>query len=185
LPLGADIETGNIVPRRSERQKKGEQVMTLRILAVLMIFAAMTTAEDKPAGKKSKPPSAKTSSPAKVQPLTIPPDAVKISANGYSYTDPQGKKWMYYKTPFGISRVEDNPVSSSDAKKEQEDRARRIESTTAVEDGDTIRFEQPTPFGITRWQRKKGELNDIERAVWEREIEKRAAHEAATNTAKD
>ena len=62
-----------------------------------------------------------------------------------------------------------------DAKKTQEDMAHQIESTKAVEDGDSIRFERASPFGVTRWQRKKAELNDMERAVWEHELEKRAA----------
>ena len=56
--------------------------------------------------------------------------------------------------------------------------AQQIESTKAIEEGDSVRFERTSPFGVTRWQRKKGELNEMERAVWERELEKRGALKA-------
>ena len=39
---------------------------------------------------------------------------------------------------------------------------------TATEDGDTIRFERAGPFGVYKWQKKKSELADDERAAWER-----------------
>jgi hypothetical protein len=127
----------------------------------------------------------KMPAPTKVQAVTIPADAVRIDANTYSYTDPQGKKWVYHKTPFGITRTEDKPPSAEDVKKAEEDRAHIIESTKAVEDGDIIRFEQASPFGTTRWQRKKGDLNDIERAVWERELAKRSVRDSAASASKD
>jgi len=152
--------------------------MTLRIFAVLIMGVAMLAAADQTEYKKQP---IKTPKPTKVQPVTIPADAVRIDPNTYSYTDPQGKKWIYHKTPFGITRAEETPASPEDAKKAQDDRARLIESTKAVEDGDTIRFEQASPFGTARWQRKKAELNDMERAVWERELEKRAARDSAAS----
>jgi hypothetical protein len=153
--------------------------MTLRVLAVLTILAATAAADDKPVnttnGRKIETPP-----PTKVKAVTIPKDAVQIDSNTYRYTDPSGKKWIYSRTPFGISRVEDKSVE--DAKKTQEDMAHQIESTKAVEDGDSIRFERASPFGVTRWQRKKAELNDMERAVWEHELEKRAAPQGAANS---
>jgi hypothetical protein len=54
-----------------------------------------------------------------------------------------------------------------------------------VEDGETVRFERAGPFGVTKWQRKKTELNEVEHAVWDREQQKRASRENATNAAKD
>ncbi len=151
--------------------------MTLRVLAVLTILAATAAADDKPVGTNRR--KIETPKPTKVQAVTIPKDAVQVEPNTYRYTDPAGKKWLYNKTPFGISRVEDKSVE--DAKKAQEDMAHQIESTKAVEDGDSIRFERASPFGITRWQRKKGELNEMERAVWDRELQKRAAPQGASN----
>ena len=154
--------------------------MTLRVLAVLTILAASAAADDQPANRKK----VEAPKPTKVQAVTIPKDAVQIDPNTYRYTDPAGKKWIYKKTPFGISRVEDKGISAEDAKKAQQDLARQIEYTKAVEDGDSIRFERASPFGITRWQRKKAELNEVERAVWDRELQKRAASQgSATATA--
>jgi len=154
--------------------------MTLRTLAVLTILAATAAADDKPAANKKK---IDTSKPTKVQAVTIPPDAVQVDPNTYRYTDPGGKKWLYTKTPFGISRLEDRGVE--DPKKAKEDMEQQIASTKAVEDGDTVRFERASPFGISRWQRKKGELNEMERAVWDRELEKRSAPQPAASASKD
>ena len=39
----------------------------------------------------------------------------------------------------------------------------------AIEDGDAIRFERPGPFGIYHWRRNKADLDDGERAAWDRE----------------
>jgi hypothetical protein len=158
---------------------KGE-TMTIRVLAVLVILVATAAAADKPATNKKK---VQKATPAKVQPVTIPPDAVQVDPNTYRYTDPAGKKWTYYRTPFGISRMEDNSVEA--AKRAQEDTAHLIESTKAVEDGDSIQFERASPFGTTHWKRNKAELNETERAVWEHELQKRAEPENAANANKD
>lgn len=53
--------------------------------------------------------------------------------------------------------------------------SRDLKEIKATEDGDTIRFERPSPFGVMRWQKKKSELNEMERAVWEREAARRSA----------
>ena len=154
--------------------------MTIRFLAVLVILVATAAAADKPASNKKKTVKA---TPAKVQPVTIPPDAVQIDPNTYRYTDPAGKKWTYNRTPFGISKMEDNSVE--DAKKAQEDTAHLIESTKAMEDGDSIQFERASPFGATRWKRNKAELNETERAVWQRELQNRTETQNAANANKD
>jgi hypothetical protein len=70
------------------------------------------------------------------------------------------------KTPFGTSKVQ---KKSEDAKP-----ATAPANVRAFDQGDTVRFERPTPFGVTRWVRKKSELNDVERAVWERDRRKTA-----------
>ena len=48
----------------------------------------------------------------------------------------------------------------------------------AAEDGDTVRFENPTPFGPLRWQTRKCDLNEMERAVWSRAQAARTAANA-------
>jgi hypothetical protein len=154
--------------------------MKLKICTLLMVCVAVAIAADKPAPKKAKPAA------NKVQEVTIPAGAVEVEPYTYRFTDAQGKKWIYRKTPFGISRAEDK--AADDPKKDdpkKDENVRLINATTAVEDGDTVRFERPGPFGVTKWQRKKTELNEVENAVWDRELQKRAARENATNAAKD
>jgi len=154
--------------------------MKLKICTLLMVCVAVAIAADKPAPKKAKPAA------NKVQEVTIPAGAVEVEPYTYRFTDAQGKKWTYRKTPFGISGAEDK--AADDPKKDdpkKDENVRLINATTAVEDGDTVRFERPGPFGVTKWQRKKTELNEVENAVWDRELQKRAARENATNAAKD
>jgi hypothetical protein len=154
--------------------------MKLKICTLLMVCVAVAMAADKPAPKKAK------SAPNRVQEITIPAGAVEVEPYTYRYTDAQGKKWIYRKTPFGISRAEDKAVEDPKAvDPKKEENARLIDTTTAVEDGDTVRFERPGPFGVTKWQRKKTELNEVEHAVWDREMQKRASGENATSAVKD
>ena len=101
------------------------------------------------------------------QPLKIPAAAVQ-AADGYHYTDPQGKQWLYRQTPFGVARLEEPaPVKA----------ASPDDGTRAAGDGDVIRFERPSPFGTYRWTRKKSELTESERAVWNRDRSRTATRE--------
>jgi len=104
------------------------------------------------------------------QKLAVPPGAVATAPSTWRFTDAQGNKWIYHTSPFGITR-------------EREGAARPVtpefDNVKAVEDGDVIRFERPTPFGPLRWQTKKPELNEMERSVWNREQARRAGSAAA------
>ncbi len=75
--------------------------------------------------------------------------------NTYSYTDKKGKKWTYIKTPFGVMKT---PLADGSAGASQDSSA-----TKAIDKGDTVRFEQPGPFGIVSWEKKKSDLTDEER----------------------
>ncbi len=101
---------------------------------------------------------------------TIPSGAVKAADGSYRYTDPQGKKWIYRSTPFGIARAEDMSAAGAGD-------SDRYADVKAAEDGDFIRFERPTPFGAYRWRQKKTELNEMEQAVWNREKARTAARQ--------
>lgn len=147
--------------------------MKLTILTLFMIGLASTAgAADKPTKKKA--------APAQTREITIPVGAVEVEPYTYRYTDANGKSWLYHKTPFGVMRAEDKPISAEDAKKAQDEKGRLIEATSAVEDGDSIRFARQTPFGRSEWRRSKTQLNEIEQAVWNRELHKRAVVESAT-----
>jgi hypothetical protein len=103
-----------------------------------------------------KKPSARPAPPA--APTTIPKEAKQIEPHTWRHTDRQGHTWIYRKTPFGVVRYAE---SAPEAQPTDE----IPPNMTAVEEGDSIRFERPTPFGKHRWTRKK---------VWERERQKDA-----------
>ena len=93
--------------------------------------------------------------------LAIPAGAVVVESNLYRHTDAQGKTWIYRRTPFGITRAK--------AQSEAPVRLDAWANAKAWDDGDTVRFERPGPFGIYRWRTKKSELDATEQAVWARQ----------------
>lgn len=140
--------------------------MRLTICFAMFLTAFIALAEDQPAPKKERV----KKTPAPPAELTLPAGAKQVALGTYTFTDPQGKKWIYRKTPFGLARIEDKPVEASTAPASASG-----DAITAKEDGDTIRFERQGPFGTYRWQKKKSELADDEKAAWERSKDKDAA----------
>jgi hypothetical protein len=118
-------------------------------ILVLLLFPLILAAADR---KKADP------EPAAVPP-GIPAGASQIGPQMWRYTGNDGKVWVYRRTPFGISKAEEKqlkPISTEGL----------IVKTTDL--GDSVRFEQQTPFGARAWTRKKTELNDNEKAWFER-----------------
>jgi hypothetical protein len=98
--------------------------------------------------------------------LTVPQGAVATAPGTFRYTDTAGKQWIYHTSPFGVSREAAGAPSRF---------VRDFANVKATEEGDTVRFERPTPFGPFRWQTKKSDLNEMERTVWQREQDARSA----------
>jgi hypothetical protein len=121
---------------------------------LLLTSGAVMAADEKPA-----------SGQATRNAEALPKGATLISPGTYTYTDAQGKKWIYRQTPFGVAKFEDIQRPATD----QEGEKKRIEQTRAFDDGDSVRFERPGPFGLYRWKQKKTDLNAMEQAVWDRE----------------
>jgi hypothetical protein len=145
--------------------------MNWRICFVMVLAMAAGQAEDNQAAKK-KSAAKPASSTAE---LKLPAGATMVEPGTYTYTDAQGKKWIYRKTPFGLSRAEDKPAPA-DAVPAPPPGA----GMTATEDGDSVRFERPSPFGVYKWQKKKSDLTDDERAAWEHSQNKTAQSEKAS-----
>ena len=139
--------------------------MKLRICFAMFLSIFIALAEDQAAPKKERA----KKNPAPPAELTLPAGAKQVESGTYTFTDAQGKKWIYRKTPFGLARWEDKPAEVTAAP------AASGDGIVAREDGDTIRFERPGPFGTYRWQKKKSELADDEKAAWERSKDKEAA----------
>jgi hypothetical protein len=99
----------------------------------------------------------------------IPEGAVQLEAYTYSYTDPEGKEWIYRRTPFGVSRVlrsdTERPAGSGGLNGVAPSHVPEIK---VVEAGDDLQFEQNSPFGIRKWTKKKTELTSDEQAAWDR-----------------
>jgi hypothetical protein len=126
----------------------------MKLLLTFCFCTLMLSAADRNAAKPPKP-------------LEVPASAVEFERGAFRYTDGQGAKWIYYKTPFGVTRVPDVPAAPKPIE--------TFDDVTVVEDGDIIRFERPGPFGIYHWQRAKSQLNEMEQAVWNRQHPKRPA----------
>jgi len=123
---------------------------TKSIIGALILFATAAIAPAADDGNKKAAPAPKA--------VTIPRDAVpNPDGNTYTYTDKEGKKWIYAKTPFGVMK---KPAEAEPAG------ARKDQVTTkAIDKGDTVRFERPSPFGTISWEKKKSELTDNERHI--------------------
>ncbi len=135
------------------------------VITVIILCAAAICA---PAQTKKKENTA--SAP---QVVTIPKDAVQNPDGTYGYTDKNGKKWTYIKTPFGVIKnvAPDTPASTdppadSDSPKPVDSSTKATDSLTkAIDKGDTVRFERTSPFGVVSWEKKKSELTEDERQI--------------------
>lgn len=138
------------------------------------LAAAGASADESKAPPRKKPAAAAKASSTRI---TVPKDAVQVDANTWRHTDPEGRSWIYRETPFGIARLEDKSSGMEESRTPGAGERKRADATTAVEDGDMIRFERPGPFGPYKWQKKKTALNEMEQAIWKRESERKAAQQ--------
>jgi len=131
-------------------------------MCILSVASGVILAQD-PA--KTSPPTAAKQTKKTLAITAIPKDAVETTPGFYRWTDKDGKVWTYRRTPFGVSRW---PAESVDTDQEALDKQKAAgERTTAVEQGDSVRFEQATPFGKRTWVRKKAELTADEQKIWD------------------
>jgi hypothetical protein len=135
----------------------------MKLILMMTAGALLLCATDPQTAKKTTAPA-----PAKqIKPVEIPKDAVETEPGTFHYTDAAGKKWIYRKTPWGVARVEDKPTDTT-AAASQQPAADTTASIKVTEEGDTIHFERPGPFGAYKWQKKISELDETERAALER-----------------
>jgi hypothetical protein len=124
-----------------------------RLITVAALFAATVCAQ---ATQKKSDKTATTSAHTTV--LTVPKDAVKNDDGTWNYTDKQGRKWVYVNTPFGIMKTDVTDAQSRPAPPPNP-------ATKVIDKGDSVRFEQPGPFGPIAWEKKKSDLTDQERQM--------------------
>jgi hypothetical protein len=133
--------------------------MKLRISILAVLLAAALAAGD---GGKKSPRTSPPASPAPSVPKGPPKSAVEVSRGTFRYIDPQQKVWIYRQTPFGWMKAEEKELQQAAPA------AAALPETRVVEDGDSVRFERNTPFGPQRWKRKKSELTEQEKQIFER-----------------
>jgi hypothetical protein len=138
----------------------------MKLFFVIFVSALALSATDPQAKQKETPKAAASAAPKATdasKQMAIPAEAVQDADGDYRYTDPQGKKWIYRKTPFGAARLEDTPERAA-AKAAAASGA----GIKATEDGDIVRFERLGPFGLWKWEKKKSELDETEKAALQR-----------------
>lgn len=122
----------------------------LTFALVLSAASADDTATKKTAAKKTAPKA--------VVANTIPKDAVLGADGSYHATDKNGKKWVYKNTPFGVAKAEEKPVAEA---------APAPEMTKVTLVGDVAKFERPSPFGVSKWEKKVSDLTPEEKKIVE------------------
>jgi hypothetical protein len=130
--------------------------MKLRISILAALLGAGLAAGD---GGQKDPRSHPPSSSAPIGP---PKEAVEIAPFTFRHVDAREKVWIYRRTPFGWMKAERTDVP------EAAPAAAPPPETRVAEDGDSVRFERNTPFGPQRWRRKKSELTEQEKQIFER-----------------
>jgi hypothetical protein len=126
----------------------------MKQFCVILISAAALMAQDTPAAA----PKAADGS----HPMMIPAGATRGADGDMHYTDAEGKKWIYRMVPFGVVRLDEK--SEAQTKVLEAEKAAGIK---AFEKGDKVRFERKGPFGVWKWEKKKSDLDESEKAALE------------------
>jgi hypothetical protein len=151
----------------------------MKVLIGICLMAVSLAAQD---STKASPPPAVNQAAKPAANAGIPKDAVETSPGLYRWTDKDGKVWFYRQTPFGLRRW---PAEAEEpGKAAGQKSAAAAERITAVEQGDSIRFEESTPFGKRSWVRKKSELDENEKRIWESQRKSAAAPAAKPDARK-
>ncbi len=128
-------------------------------LVILAITAATLAGQAQPGTgtTKAKPAARTTAKATAPQPLTIPADALPAGNSSYTWTDKQGQRWVFAKTPFGVMKSEAADIPS--------DSSASLVGVKATDAGDKVLFEHATPFGPVKWEKNKADLNEDERKL--------------------
>ena len=163
----------------------------MKFVYALLLSSVLLQAAD-PQSKKKAPaaaasPSAPKSAPAPAaapQRLEIPKGAVEQDPGRFFYTDADGKKWIYVRTPFGVSRTEDRSTAAAVAAPATARPADPFANVKITESNGIVVFERPTGFGTSKWQKKKSELTPEEAAALRRSNESTGTPVATTDASK-
>lgn len=140
----------------------------MRTLILFLIPLSLLVAEQKaPAPRRAAKKAAAAPAAAAALPA-IPAGAEEIEPMLYRYKDKSGRVWLYRKTPFGITKMDEQQYN--EIAKAQAGAAAFESKVYAVDKGDTVRFERATPMGKQSWEKKKSDLTSEEKAWLEQSV---------------
>jgi hypothetical protein len=132
----------------------------MKLIVLLLGVTLAIHAQAAKSSKAQKRPAAKAA-PAEFDANGIPRTAKKISEVEYAFTDKTGKQWIYRRGPVGWSKL---PAELNTAPVT----AAAPTSFTVIERGDDIEFQRRGPTGVSKWTKKRADLDADERAALER-----------------
>lgn len=98
------------------------------------------------------------------RPEGLPADAMPLAADTWRWIDKDGKAWLYKSTNAGLMKTE-QPADYKAPEAPKFDAA--LSMISVKEEGDSLRFSKPGPFGTYSWVKKKTQLDKDEALVWE------------------
>lgn len=114
------------------------------------------------------------------RPVGVPAEATPVSEGVWRWVDGQQKTWIFQETPAGLMKSEApkgeaatvGPTGHAvaDARPDAV-----LDLMTVKEEGDSLRFSRPGPFGKYSWVKKKTQLDRDETIVWDRARAKSAS----------
>ena len=138
---------------------------------VLAVMFVPVVAQPKPAAANAKPAAKATTKKAPAAPAAsvLPEGAVEVSPNTFTYTDKEGKKWIYRRMPWGYSKA---PAAAEAAP------SAAMPATQVTDQGDSVKFVRPGPFGNYTWVKSKTDLDEGEKGIfeaWQKKVEQAKA----------
>lgn len=139
-------------------------------IAALMLVPVAAQRATKPTEEPAQKPAQKSTpkAPTKSSPPTantLPAGAEKIGDYKWKHKDAAGKTWVYVQTPFGFSKVDEETYRRQEAERLADGQTGGNMVRVVDQSGDPVTFEMTTPFGKQRWQKKRAELSDKEKAA--------------------
>ena len=148
-----------------------------------VVLAAQATGQEKQTSpgqkadaKKAGKADAETPKQPRQRPMEIPAEAKEIHPGVWRWVDKSGQPWIYWNSPFGVARSPEKPGGEikpaaptvPDHTPAAQAGGVEVEGVTISDEGDNVRFERRTPFGLIKTVKKKSELSVDEKRLWDR-----------------
>ena len=162
------------------RLAKGEVITIMKYSLVLVLILGSAAAQPNPSPAKTtqKAETNKNATPV------IPAGAVEVEPNIFKHTDKAGKVTYYRRSPFGVAYYTPPEKDTSNSATRSAATSASTGETTGVDQGDSVKFTRPGPFGLYTWTRKKSEMNDEEKADFEKSKSNSATAKSRSSSSK-